>query len=184
MAKWHNSSGTGGEVARDHIAFRAKYLKVRGGPMAQNGKEPGRPSYLSVDELYDDKQTAAILHVKPCTVRNERKRGKLGFVKIGRRIFHTPEQISAYLLRQSVEACEDAHDQSLNPAKSDTIGSAKSPDEIASLMLGAELGTTGDHGRPAVSALAQQIFKRRVSNSPIGSSKTGKPPPKRDPTRS
>ena len=34
--------------------------------------------------LFDERQAALLLHVKPCTVRNERVRGKLGYVRVGR----------------------------------------------------------------------------------------------------
>jgi hypothetical protein len=53
--------------------------------------------------LFDERQTAILLHVKPCTVRNERLRGKLGYVRVGRRILYTGEQIRSYLQQNSIE---------------------------------------------------------------------------------
>jgi len=81
-----------------------------------------------VPPLFDERKTAELLHVKTCTVRNERIRGKLGFTRIGKRIFYTQEQISEYLQRQSVQACASAiHNRIRNPDRSEAIGSARSP---------------------------------------------------------
>ena len=44
-------------------------------------------------------EVATLLRVKPCTVRNERLRGKLAFVQIGAHIFYTAAQVAEYLER-------------------------------------------------------------------------------------
>lgn len=47
--------------------------------------------------LLDEREAATLLRTRRCTVRNERVRGKLGFVHVGRRILYTPEQLREYL---------------------------------------------------------------------------------------
>ena len=58
-------------------------------------------------DLQNVRQAAELLHVKACTVRNERLRGKLGFVNVGVRIFYTPQHIADYLQRQQVTPCAE-----------------------------------------------------------------------------
>jgi len=55
-------------------------------------------------KLYTDDEAAVFLRVKPCTVRNLRIRGQLGYVMIGRRVFYTHEHLVEYLERQKVSA--------------------------------------------------------------------------------
>jgi excisionase family DNA binding protein len=134
-------------------------------------------------KLLSTQEAAVLLRIKPCTVRNERIRGKLGFVKFGARIYHSMEQINEYLERQTVHACVSAQvDQ--NRDRSETIGSVRSPDEMVETTHGVGLGTTAELGRRAVSALAQEIFKRPASSSRPGWSKTTKPVEKPDKTKS
>ena len=57
--------------------------------------------------LLNDREAARVLRVRPCTVRNERLRGKLGYIRVGGRIFYTREQITEYLDQQRVAACVD-----------------------------------------------------------------------------
>src|SRR6185437_6588126 len=116
------------------------------------------------EALLNDREAAKLLRVKPCTVRNERIRGKLAFVQIGARIFYTADQIAEYLERQKVSACESVR-PSPSPVRSEPTGSARSRDAKPKTTPGAALGTTAALDRHAVSALAQQIFKRPVSNS-------------------
>ncbi|HWD29234.1 MAG TPA: helix-turn-helix domain-containing protein [Rhizomicrobium sp.] len=136
-----------------------------------------------MSKLINSREAAALLRIKPCTVRNERIRGKLGFVKIGARIYHSEEQLAEYLERQTVDACVTAQtSQSLD--KLEATGSAKKPDGMARMTHGVGLGTRTGLDRPAVSALAQQIFKRPVSSLRPGSSNTTKPAVKHDKTKS
>src|SRR6185437_1543962 len=135
------------------------------------------------DTLLNDREAAELLRVKPCTVRNERIRGKLAFVQIGARIFYTADQIAQYLERQKVSACESVR-PSPSPDKSEPTGSARSRYAPPMTMSGAALGTTAGLDRHAVSALAQQIFKRPASNLRPGSSKTTAPAEKPGKTRS
>ena len=76
---------------------------------------------LELPELLTVRQAAELLHIKPCTVRNERLRGKLGFIKIGAKFFYTRQQIADYLARQEVVACVSPHENP-SPARSETTG--------------------------------------------------------------
>jgi hypothetical protein len=123
--------------------------------------------------LFDEQQVAELLRVKSCTVRNERVRGKLAFTRVGKRIFYTQKQVSEYLERQSVQACVDGYQtETQSRDRSETTGSAKSQAGRVERTRGIEHGTTKQPGKRVVSALAQQIFKRRASGSQIGSSRT------------
>jgi hypothetical protein len=59
-------------------------------------------------KLLSEAEVAELLRVKPCTVRNERVRGRLGCVRIGARVFYTPEQVVEYVQRQKVGPCEES----------------------------------------------------------------------------
>ena len=136
--------------------------------MAANAVTPEQESAekLPFPDLLDERETAKILRVTPATVRAERIRRRLGYTKIGARIFYTRQQIAEYLKRQAVPACESY--PSTIPAKSEYIGSAKSREVIERMDRGAGPGMTSERDRRAVSALAQQTFKKRVSASPRG----------------
>ena len=129
----------------------------------------GLPRLLNV------RRAAELVGVKPCTIRQERLRGRLGFIKIGARIFYTEQLLKEYIEKQKVTACAcDPTAQSR--VKSGITGSANDLAARAPKMRGAEPSTTSVADRPAVSALAQQIFKRPASRSPNGSSKTTETP--------
>lgn len=53
--------------------------------------------------LFTEEEVAAKLRVSAKTIRREREKGKLGYLKIGHRVFITPEQINAYLEIVSVD---------------------------------------------------------------------------------
>lgn len=110
-----------------------------------------------ISQLFDEGETARLLRVKTCTVRNERKRGKLGFTQIGARIFYSEEQIKDYLESQKVSACTSAN---RSPVKSEISGLAKSPAAKAPTMRGAGHGTMASPDRHVISALARQTFTR------------------------
>jgi excisionase family DNA binding protein len=99
---------------------------------------------------YTEQQVADMLEVSVDTVRRERHRGKLGYLRIGRRIFITENHVRDYLERQSVEPCPS---ESALP-KSAAIGSANAPIP----MPGAEPGLTPLPDRHAASRLAQATF--------------------------
>jgi hypothetical protein len=112
-----------------------------------------------IPELLDEREAAHLLRVKPCTVRNERVRGKLGFTPVGARIFYSVEQINEYLEKQKVAACTN---ENRSRAKWENSGSAKSRGETVRGTRGAGRGTTTALDRHAVSALARQTFSARV----------------------
>ena len=134
--------------------------------------------------LFDERQVAELLHVKSCTVRNERVRGKLAYTRVGRRIFYSREQIREYLERQSVRAWGVYQTEIQSQARLETTGLAKSQDERERRTRGAEPGTTSVADRHAVSASAQQTFKRPASRSRTGSSQTTKTTTALAPTKS
>jgi hypothetical protein len=100
--------------------------------------------------LLNDREAAELLRVKPCTVRNERVRKKLSFIRVGRRIFYSPEQIAAYVERQKVEACANANENQ------DKLAAGQPTRGVA------PRGTTPKIDKHIVSALAQRTFKKRA----------------------
>jgi len=53
--------------------------------------------------LCTEKETAGELHVKPGTLRNWRCKGiGLSYVKLGRHIFYTPEEIRRYIKSRTI----------------------------------------------------------------------------------
>jgi len=116
----------------------------------------GLPRLLNVH------RAAELVGVKPCTIRQERLRGRLGFIKIGARIFYTEELLKEYIEQQKVTACAcDPTAQSR--VKSGITGSAKDPAARAPKMRGTAPGTIKEADRLAEQVLAQRIFKRRAS---------------------
>jgi hypothetical protein len=111
-------------------------------------------------KLLNDHEAGELLRVKPCTIRNERVRGKLGYTRVGARIFYTVEQINEYLERQKVAAC--AKDDS-NPGKSESSGPARNPDVSRAATLGALRGTTSRHDRLGAKALLQRTLMKPAS---------------------
>lgn len=53
-------------------------------------------------KLYTEAEAAQFLRVRPCTVRNERVRGNLGYILVGRRVFYMHEHLVAYLEARQV----------------------------------------------------------------------------------
>src|ERR1041384_2568136 len=116
--------------------------------------------------LMTEQEVAVLLRVKASTVRAERIRGKLGFVRIGARIFYTSDQLDKYLEQQTIPACQG---NQTDLARSEVTGSARSLDGTAPTSPGAAPGTTSAHARRAVSALARQTFRPQRSSSQSGS---------------
>jgi hypothetical protein len=114
---------------------------------------------MMIPQLLDEREAAQLLRVKPCTVRNERVRGKLGFTPVGARIFYSIDQINEYLETQKVTACANV---SQNRAKSGITGSPKNLTAKGKTMRGAAHGTMQNLDRSVVSALARQTFMRQA----------------------
>jgi integrase len=112
------------------------YFYEQAYPRATNmveGIGDGDDRSIALPTLLNESETAQLLRVKRATVRAERLRGRLGFTRIGARIFYTRQQIAGYLEGRSVPACEDnaknASDKLAN------IGSARSHGRIARTRL-------------------------------------------------
>ena len=134
---------------------------------------------LGIPQLLTEREAAQLLRVKSPTIRAERIRGTLGFVRIGGRIFYTPRQLTEYLERQTVPAYRINETAQV---RSEATGSARSRDETAPTNTTAAPGTTSAHARRAVSALARQIFRPHRSSSRSGSSRTSATTARRLPT--
>ena len=113
-------------------------------------------------KLLNVHRAAELLGVKPCTIRRERLRGHLGFIKIGARIFYTEELIKEYLDNHKIAACASAPELQ-SQAKLEITGSANVQAAMAPMMHGTAHGMIKEADRHAESALAQQIFKRRAA---------------------
>jgi hypothetical protein len=115
-------------------------------------------SALGVSPLLTAQEVAAYLRVKPCTVANERKRGKLGFTSVGAKFFYTMDHINQYLKEQE-NSCETKTIDGVNAVD---IGSAKSLGGRGRTIRGAARGTTPKLDKHVVSALARETFKKRA----------------------
>ena len=101
---------------------------------------------------FTDHQAAAELDVSVDTVRRERRRGKLGYLRVGRKIFITEDQLRDYLARQSVEPCHESND----PVKSPATGSAGAQ----TAMPGAGPGSTRLPDKHVTHRSAQSDFRQ------------------------
>jgi len=123
---------------------------------------PPEPHLLSLPLLLTEQEVAKALGCSVDTVRRERKRGKLGFTRIGGRIRHTDDQVRAYIANQREDPCEKAR---TDLAKSEVIGSAS----VAEARPGAEPGSIPQPDRLAAHRSAQKILMKPSSRSPRGS---------------
>jgi excisionase family DNA binding protein len=116
---------------------------------------------LSLPRLFTEEEVAEALGCARDTVRRERKRGRLGFTKLGSRIRFTEAQIAAYLENQAMDPCTTTKSGS---AKSTAIGSAS--DQTA--QPGAEPGSIRESDRRDAHHSAQRILTKQSSRSPPG----------------
>ena len=86
-------------------------------------------------QLMTEREAAAALRVKQPTIRAERIRGRLGFIRIGARIFYTLEQLFVYLERPMVSAC--ANNEPNTQVKLENTGSASMRSEPPPATSGA-----------------------------------------------
>ena len=130
-------------------------------------------------DLLTDKDVAKLLRVSPMTVRNERLRGRLGFVRVGGRIFFTADLVAAYIQLNTVQACRENRDippdLSRATASSANFGLPRNPDATGSSMPGAAPGMIDPAVRRATSALANATFQRPSKRSAAGTSSTTGP---------
>jgi excisionase family DNA binding protein len=108
---------------------------------------------LAIPRRFTDHQAAEELGVSVDTIRRERRRGKLGYLRIGRRVFITEAHLLAYLERQSVEPC---HENKNDLPRSEASGSVG--ERTAS--IGAAPGSTAMPDRLAAHRLAQLTFSK------------------------
>ena len=123
---------------------------------------PPETRVLSLPQLLTEQEVATALGCSVDTVRRERKRGKLGFTRIGGRVRHTDDQVRAYISDQREDPCEKAR---TDWEKSEVIGSASG----AAARLGAEPGSIPQQDRLAAHRSAQKILTKPSSGSPRGS---------------
>jgi excisionase family DNA binding protein len=109
-----------------------------------------------------EQEVATALGCSVDTIRRERKRGKLGFTRIGGRIRHTDDQVRAYISKQREDPCEKARTDS---EKSEVVGSAS----VVAARPGVELGSIAQQDRLAAHRSAQKILTKPSSRSPRGS---------------
>ena len=117
----------------------------------------GLPRLLNV------RRAAELVGVKPCTTSGKKRlRGRLGFIKIGARIF-LHRAIAQRIYRKtkgySMRVCDPT---AQSRVKSGITGSANVLAARAPKMRGTAAGTIKEADRLAEQVLAQQIFKRRA----------------------
>jgi len=112
---------------------------------------------LSRPPLFEEKQAAAELGVSVDTLRRERKRGCIGYVRIGKRkVTYTEAQLRQYIEAQTVEPgaapCQATENSG---SKSDTTGcpGAQTP------ITGAERGSTQTTDRRVAFLSAQKTLR-------------------------
>lgn len=113
-------------------------------------------------KLFSEREFAKYLGVSVDTVRRERCRGNLGYLRIGFRVFYTAEHALDYFNRHEVQPCK--RNDPNTPDKSATIGFRRE----ATARPGAEPGSITMIDRHAAHLLAQQTFRRPKSDSPNG----------------
>ena len=86
--------------------------------------EPAPEPVLLLPRRLTELEAARELGVSLDTVRRERKRGRLGCVRLGRRIFITSDQLCAYVAQQSTEPAPCATLDRSVPEPSTASGSA------------------------------------------------------------
>jgi hypothetical protein len=106
-----------------------------------------------------EREVAAYLRVKPCTVANERKAGRLSHTKVGAHIFYTSKHIDEYLEYQEVRAsCQNTLEDQDRLARSGQVKNRAAKERVIS---GSSHGMTTIPDRRLEKALAQRTFKKR-----------------------
>lgn len=116
---------------------------------------------LKFPRLLFEEEVAELLGVSVDTVRRERKRGRLGFIKIGGRIRYAEDQVLAYLENQREDPCAKK-----GLARSADTGSASDP--MADQRHGTEPGSMPRLDRRVAFLSAQAILSKPSSRSPNG----------------
>jgi hypothetical protein len=106
------------------------------------------------------KDAAAILSVSPEFLTKERRRGNIGYIKLGRLVFYNQQLLDEYVNKCTVNA--------KNSDRSVTSGSRSAQAQ----SNGAGHGTVLKADKQSANLSAQQMFKRQKSNSTTGSADT------------
>ena len=127
------------------------------------------PNLLSADDV------AVMLRCSTMTVGNERRAGRLGFVRIGGRYFYTEALVAAYIASRTVIAAQEAtrpespDTNSTDRDESETIGSPSG--QTAPPMApgsGTVPGMTQERGERATQASGLKTFGKLAIVSPSG----------------
>ena len=110
------------------------------------------PEPVRLPRLYTEREGASELRVSVDTLQRERKRGRIAFTRIGRRIRYTEEHLRQYIENRT-EQCRVNRTSDLS-----SLGSSGSVDDPTQTN-GAEPGSTPMHDKHAAHLLAQAIFK-------------------------
>lgn len=114
-----------------------------------------------IPQRLTEAQAAEELGISLGSLRNLRKDGKIGYVRILNKVYHLPEQVAAYFNTQIVDPCHQT-----TPANQDiTRGSGLSRSQDATRASGTGRGTTVESDRSAEIQLARQIFRRPTTPS-------------------
>lgn len=117
--------------------------------------------------MLTEAETAEELRISLSSLRNLRRAGRIGYIQILKRIYHTPAQIMAFINSQTVDACPHQTTQE-SPAFSKTAGLSKSQDGNRGSGIGH--GTTDPAAKSAVIRQARGTFRRPAGPLPSGSS--------------
>ena len=119
-------------------------------------------SYAALPRLLTPKMVAEQLGVSVETVHRERKRRRLGFVKVGGQIRHTDDQLHAYLRSGREDPCAGTFGTASE--KSEATGSVSGP----AAQHGTAPGSMPQLDRLAAHRSAQMILTKPNSRSRPG----------------
>jgi excisionase family DNA binding protein len=110
-------------------------------------------------KLVREHEAAKLLHISVDTIRRERRRGRIGYARLGGKILYSEDQLLAYLNGQKVEpTCLNSNDRTTERSSSGTIGYRNG--RMVGASSGAEPDTTTSHDKHVAHLLAQRILKR------------------------
>src|SRR5690349_7480501 len=103
------------------IAVQTAMVDVHLSDTLQGGNEP-MAEVVPLPQLLTERQAAAKYGVSTDTLRRERRRGRIGFTKVGGRVRYTDQHLSDYLKANEVAPCQES--ESTSSARSGNGGSA------------------------------------------------------------
>ena len=124
---------------------------------------------IDLDDLFTETEAALKLRCNRATVARERRRGNIGFTRIGNKVMLTGHHIADYIKSRSVEPCRDQDE------KSDS-DSTEAPGSNTGQSAGTTRPPSGPDGKALVSASIHRLKSgSRNTSSPTTSPRT--PPP-------